>query len=393
MKIRKIIIISVLIIIILAPFFLYRYYMYSGPVPENCPPDEVYRLDLFYFQIDTYLKRFHSGQHDFNPKDIRGHFSITPNKETDLYGSSDMAYILWILDEIDERTTPEGRAEWAAVIQRFQNPQTGRFDRGNLSGESTTHATAFATGALVLLGSRPRYPHRWAESIFNSPESIERWLDSFYWHEVWSGSHEAGAAAALLDAPQGVSVPPAWKEWVLQAFSKRVDERTGFWKEGIADCILRDATTIDLGGAAHFWWIYMRLKQPIPYPEKVIDNILSLQKESGIWGTRLFNGALPQGIDFDAINGLRLAYRALPPEIREQKRERIVAALNRYACIAHYHLNAPGSVNRLFTKTHKMVGTLNALAELNLFYEELTGRQKIITPRQWRSVMSKITWQ
>ncbi len=371
-----------------------RYYLYSGPnVIDQCELSEKYDLRDFYSQLDEYIRSFHDSKYPYNPDDLRGHFSISPGGSTDLYGAADMVYVLWILNELDERTTASGREEWASVIQSYQNPKTGLFDRGNLSGESATHATAFASAALKLLGKRPKYPHRWAENIFSSPADIETWLDSFSWNEVWTGSHEAGAAAAVIDAPYGVDLPDEWKDWVLDAFTGRIDKKTGFWKNGIFDPVLRNPTTVDLGGAAHFWWIYDHLREPIPYPEKAITGIIELQRKTGLWGARVFNGAFPQGIDFDAVNGMRLAWKSASEDYKKENMDEVIASLDRYACAAHFHLTREGSVKEVYTKVHKIVGTLNTIAEVNLLYRELTGTDKFITPKKWRSALTRVTWQ
>ncbi len=304
-----------------------------------------------------------------------------------------MVFVLWILDELESRTTDAGRREWVSVIQSFQDRRSGRFDPGPAAAESSTHATAFASAALKLLGSRPRHPHSWAEPLFADREAIRRWVDALDWHQIWTGSHELGAAAAVIDAPQGIDLPPEWADWTLEAFTEKIDRQTGFWKNGVFDPIWRRPTTIDLGGAAHFWWIYHHLGRPIPHPEKVVSNILALQRKTGLWGTRLFNGAYPQGIDFDALNGLRLAWLQLSDHARSVYRDPIVAALDRYSCAAEAHLDEEGSVERLFHGPHKLVGTLNALAELDLLYRMVKGASKLETPKPLRSALTEVAWQ
>jgi hypothetical protein len=372
----------------------YRHAWYSGPyVLDRCESGRKLPLDAFLPQIEPFLQRFHDPRVGYDPRDLRGHFSSRAGEHADLYGSSDMVFILWILGQLESRTTGSGRREWASVIQSFQDPRTGRFQPGEAAAEGATHATAFATAALKLLGARPLHPHAWAEGLFARPEAIRRWLDSFNWQQIWSGSHELGAAAAVIDAPGGIRLPPEWADWTLAAFTERVDEETGLWKNGVFDLVWRRPTTIDLGGAAHFWWIYHHLGRPIPHPDKVVASIVSLQRETGLWGTRLFNGAYPQGIDFDALNGLRLAWSQLSEEARSARRSQIVAALDRYACAAEAHLNADGSVERLFRTSHKLVGTMNALAELDLLYLTLTGSPKLETSDRLRSALTRVAWQ
>lgn len=337
--------------------------------------------------------RFRDETQPFDGDDLRGRFAHRPHRPTDVYGSADLVFVLWIVGELESRTTPAGRQEWISRIQAFQDPETGYFGRGHLAGHGPAHATGFATAALRLLGAQPAYPFRWAGSLFGSRERVESWLDSLDWNVVWTGSHGAGTAAALLDAPSLATLPRGWEGWVLDGLSARVDARTGFWKRGLLDAFFRRPTTLDLGGAAHFWWLYDRLSKPIPSPRKAIEGILSLQRRTGLWGTRLFNGNFPQGIDFDALHGLRCGLKQLSGDERRSSGERIVAAIDRYADAVERHLEDAGSLARLLSTSHKVVGTLNALAEADGLYTELTGAPRFLTPRPWRSALTAVSWQ
>lgn len=387
-------VVSLLVILIIGIWGVYQHYFDYGPDLEldSCSNSQ-YGLQIFAGEIETFIKKFHDPAIAFKANDLRGEFSIHEGQSADLYGASDLVYILWITGELQERTNEQGRAEWAELLRSYQDSETGLFSRNIVAGESITHATAFATAALRLLGSKPQYPHQWADEIFNSKASIDKWLDSFNWHEIWTGSHEMGRAAALIDAPAGVDLPDGWRDWLIEAMTARNDPKTGFWKNGIMDFVLVDTTTIDLGGAAHFWWIYHHLGQPIPHPEKVIDGIISLQKKSGIWGNKLFNGPFPQGIDFDAVNGFRYAYGALPVEKQSQYREKILKSLNIYACAVNRFLNQPGAIHRYYHSAHKLVGTLNAIAETNQLHIQLTGTPIFLLPKNWQSTLNVISWQ
>ncbi len=315
-----------------------------------------------------------------------------PDGEVDLYGDADAAYALWILGDLDEVAVPE-REAWASRIQAAQDRDSGWFDRSLLAGHGVPHATAFATGALVLLGACPLHPLRYAESLFASRVSTDAWLDGFRWSQVWTGSHAAGAAAAVLDAPKGLSLPEDWSEALLAALDARVDPATGFWKRALHDRVLRKPTTLDLGGAAHFWWLYDRLGRSIPHPARAVAGIVRLQRRTGLWGSRIFGGRFPQGIDFDALHGLRVAWPRLSEVERRGLRGPVEAALRRYADAAHAWLLAEGSCTRLIRKTHKLVGTLDALAELDHGSRTILGSSCVATSRPLRSALTRVCWQ
>jgi hypothetical protein len=88
-----------------------------------------------------------------------------------------------------------------------------------------------------------------------------------------------------------------------------------------------------------------------------------------------------------------LAWLQLSEKTRASRRSQIEEALDRYACAADAHLNSVGSVDRLFATPHKLVGTLNALAELDLLYRTLTGTPKLETSTPLRSALTRVTWQ
>ena len=351
----------------------------------------------FAAQARAFLAGFQRPPRPLEAGGLDGAFASAANGGADLYGAADAAYALWILGELEPLTDSEGRAAWAERIRQHQDPDDGWFDRALLPGHGVPHATAFATGALRLLGSAPATPLRYAERLFADRASIDDWLDGFRWTQIWTGSHAAGAAAAVIDAPDGVALPREWGATVLDALEARVDARTGLWKRASHDRVLRRPTTLDLGGAAHFWWLFDRLGRPIPSPERAIESILALQRRTGIWGSRLFGGRFPQGIDFDALHGLRIAWRSLPADLSAARREaladRIRASLDRYARAAHAWLTPAGAVARLFPAPHKLVGTLDALAELELAAHAIVGESRVGAPRPLRSALTRVSWQ
>lgn len=347
----------------------------------------------FLSQVPGFLGRFHAPPRELDGAPLDGAFSNREGAAPDLYGAADAAYALWILGELSERTDAASRQVWVERIRGHQNPETGWFDRSILAGHGAPHATAFATGALALLGAESAHPLRYAEALFGSRARIERWLEGFGWQQIWTGSHAAGAAAALIDAPRGVALGDGWLGAVLDAFEARIDPATGFWKRAWHDRLWRRPTPLDLGGAAHFWWLFERGGRPLPHADRVLDGILGLQRSDGLWGSRWFGGAYPHGLDFDALHGLRRAWLDATPAAREPRRARLAECLVRYADAAHAFLTPSGAVARWFRTPHKLVGTLDALAELERAARVVLGSSLVTTPRPLRSALERVSWQ
>lgn len=102
---------------------------------------------------------------------------------------------------------------------------------------------------------------------------------------------------------------------------------------------------------------------------------------------------IPQGIDFDAVNGYRLACEALSAEGRGRARDRIVATLEQYGCAVAMHLSPDDSMSELYHSTDKLVGLFNAIAESNAVLQQLEGRDLFLLEGEWRSKLYVVAWQ
>jgi hypothetical protein len=365
-------------------------------VPQNssrCDENRLYNLDGFYSQLDEYLKSYYDpGRiNQYDPHDIRGHFSLARGGPENLFGSADMVYVLYALDELDERTTPEGRKEWAAFIQSCQDPDTGWFTRNRgLHRLGTSpfkeHSTAYAVSALLMLGEEPKYPLRSAQKITQSKEATERWLEGILWIYVWGGSHQGGGMGAALEMTG--EAPGQWFEWYFDWLDKEVNPETGLWQRAPWNIFYTKPLLEEMGGAPHFWWVYHHRGRPLPYPEKIINTCLALQKPSGLWDDKGYTFC----VDLDAIWSIHRAYLQLREQGIEYRKQDIKESFERYLETVCDILNRPDSLLEVYDNAHKLPGALAAIAEVQIFFSKTFGQQRLDTPKPLKQVLDVVAW-
>ena len=265
---------------------------------------------------------------------------------------------------VSSRAVPPTRdVENGCPFQSFQDRRTGLFEPGGRGREHDAchglrHGGARAAGlppAPSARAGRAAIRRARGDSAMGRLLRLEPDLD---------GSHELGAAAAVIDAPEGIDLPEEWADWTLEALTEKLDPKTGFWKNRCSTGSRRP-TTIDLGGAAHFWWIYHHLgrryrirRRSSPASSPCRGTPGSGARVSSMARTPRASTSMPStACDWRGCSS---------PRRPSARRSQILAALDRYACAADAHLDSEGSVERLFRTSHKLVGTLNALAELDL---------------------------
>jgi hypothetical protein len=340
----------------------------------------------FLSQIDSYLQSYHHPNTPFDRENLQGDFSYKPSRRPDMYGSADMVYLLFAIGELEKRTTTEGRKAWAEKLKNYQDPITGWFNIRNETLHGNAHATAYLTGALKLLGAQPKHDFHWAQNRFSSFKRVKTWLDNFAWIRIWPGSHKMGEIAALSVTEK---IKPDEIQWVFQALDQRAHPENGFWMHRLFSVPGQQA----LGGASHFWWIYQYHKKDIPKPKAAIDHILRLQEKNGFWDSQLFGADSPYCIDLDSINGLRFAFHQIKKQSQASYKEKeILESVRLFVTKAHEVLNQKDSLKKLYKNSHKLPGAVIAIAEANLFYQELTGESLIDTPIQWQSPLPVAAW-
>jgi len=322
--------------------------------------DAKYNIDSFLQQLPAYMAKFKTANG-------AGEFSYLPGgRKPDLYGTTDMVYLLYSLDMLDTLSDKD-KQNWAALIQSFQNEKTGWFG-GNVTMHGKEHALAYAVGALKLLGAKPAHPFSFRNK-YETAENIERMFETTPWDAIWSGSHIAsGIASAFINT--GI----ADVNWLSSYFSwlnREADPATGFWMRKNNGSRKNTATNNELGGAFHFYFIYTFTGQPLPFPEKIIDSTLPLQQPNG-----LYDGNIPYCIDLDGVFALIHAYK----QTHAYRRKDVEASLEKTLAAITERINNPAFLNNSYRDSHKLVGAIVALAEIQSFAPDLLSTPKPLKP-------------
>ncbi len=243
--------------------------------------------------VVNYMERLHQ------PDAGYGRYRFEPDGTVNLYASCDASILRTIMGE-DLRATlaPQQREEWVSHINSFAN-EAGEYE---YDSHSLYHRNGTVIGALGPLDGKMKYRFRGYDA-FDSIEKVEDWLEQMEWCKLWGGSHHfwGGIHCYSLSA----DCTDAWRQRVFDWLDANLDPDTGWWRKGVAHSGWDQA----LGGAAHIWPIYQHHNRAFPYPESVIDSILSMQKPGGNWlGTSYLN--------LDALYGLA-HMRSFVPQYRK----------------------------------------------------------------------------
>ncbi|TXT59461.1 MAG: hypothetical protein BAJALOKI1v1_1420003 [Promethearchaeota archaeon] len=313
-------------------------------------------------------------------------FAVKMNsQDPSLYGICDMVFNLTIPNEFEKYLSAmpnETKDDWIKTIQSYQNPKTGWFKEGliNYGMHFKEHSSAFSIAALQLLGGAPKYDFKIAKRLC-SRKKVHSWLKRRpEWGILyWPGSHRGGGVAAIFATLGEEFYPhPQFFEWYFDWLDENADSEVGFWRLGWIHKITKDRLTIqELGGAVHYYWIYEYFDHPIPYPEKVIDSTLSLQKEFGTWDKEY-----SYCLDLDAIFCLTRCCE----QTKGYRKEDITGAIIKYLDYIIEKMNTKDFVYTHYQSAHTLTGYVCAIAEIykyypNLFEEKIEYVQTLdITP-------------
>lgn len=319
-------------------------------VPLTSPVD----LDLVRTRTRVWYERLMA------PNMPYGAYRLSPGRPADMYASADIAWIRWMMDDLD--LTAAQRQQWIQFLQEQQNRRDGTYR--HITGHCPAHAFCHATGALNMLGGTHRYRPSFLD-VYRDIKHIPAWLEHIDWVHQWGASHDIwGAGLPLACSPE---TPPAWREALFDWLDREVDSKTGFWRRGTA----AQSPLESLGGAFHIWPIHAALQHPLPCPMKVIDQVLKLQRADGS-----FDGGFGYG-NMDGVWVLDFLLHRV-----EHRRHDVVKALesNLNGLIRLYNQNPA----RFFADAH---GTESRIATLAMLQHALP--EKARGSRHWRNPWSE----
>ena len=380
------------------------------------PLDEYRSLsrDVAAMPFMEWASRFSATARDRDPwRD--GSFRLHPaGCDWDLYGLVDMLLCAVTLEPSHPAI---GRMDTGAWVERILSclDTDGMATRRNPTDHVPEHATAYAYTGLVLLRNRgarvvPPPLRYFASPTFSRAEfeawfrrmglqcprwfpgeglrgSVRRSARRLGWYRFWSGSHVGGGVMATLvmrsqlSDPEG-RLPRVDKVPELVAFfdlaNHALESRTGLWRPWIKRILSRRPDISDVGGAAHFLWLYDRLGVRHPRAEAMLAGALELQRDDGLFSNE------PGCLDLDFAHlfsyAARLGVREDLHHVDDAMLRNGIAVLGRL--LGHGGLEG-------YVESHRLPGALCAVAQVDAY---LRWRGLESGPSPTRDVLSEVCW-
>ena len=346
---------------------------------------------------------------------VDGSFSLRPRgRDWDLYALVDMLLCAITLEPSQPIMRRVDAQAWADRIMSCLDAD-GLATRRNLTDHVTEHATAYAYAGLVHLRARgaridvpplryftsPAFSRTEFESWFNRMGwQVPRWFRGrglmgslrmsarhLGWYNFWPGSHVGGGIMATMIMREQLKaldgqVPAVQDVPELDAFfglaNDRIDAGTGCWRPRIKRLLWPQPSVRDVGGAAHFIWLYDRCRVRHPHPEPLLRHALRLQRPSGLFADR------PSCLDLDFTNAI--SYAAHLGAARDTGAVDEAMLRNGLAVLTHVLDQA-----RLgeFADSHSLPGVLCAVAQVDSY---IRWRRLDSTASPTRNVLAEACW-
>ena len=324
---------------------------------------------------------------------IDGSFGLRRGSaDWDLYGLVDMLLCGLTLEPSLPVPSSMDPQRWADRILSCLDTD-GLATQRNPTRHVPEHATAYAYAGLVLLKGRGARVELPPFRYFSSPTFCEaeftawfnrmglqcpRWFSGkgleeslrisaqrLGWYHFWPGSHVGGGVMATVIMRNQLQLPGGRPPAVcdvpeLEAFfrlaDRRIDARTGLWRPWFRRLASKHASLGDVGGAAHFLWLYDRLGVPHPFPDAMLRTALRLQRPDGLFMNR------PGCIDLDFTHLFSYAARLGASQHLDDVDRAMLR--NGVAVLRHVveHDNLVG-----YEESHALPGALCSLAQVDAY--------------------------
>ncbi len=233
-----------------------------------------------------------------------------------LYASAYACMALSLLGKLDQLSEAE-RQDWAGYFDSFQNEDDGLFYDQAIDNDiyadsdwwGARHLALHMISAYTALGRTPRYPFRFLQQYYEVGQ-IGAWLDAFDWTAsiglVDDVDNKIMNIGCLLQYQRDT-----WKDAeaakavsYLQGYLKdRINPETGMWGNWNIDKPQHRSRMVQF--AYHLFPLFLYDRQPLDYPEKIVDLVLKTRNASGGFGVSVNSSACE---DIDSIDILcRLA--------------------------------------------------------------------------------------
>ncbi|HBO45170.1 MAG TPA: hypothetical protein DD670_14835, partial [Planctomycetaceae bacterium] len=228
-----------------------------------------------------------------------GQYSMTVGSSTpSYYASLDASQIRTIIGEdLPTSLTETQRTEWIAHLHTFALPDGGYTDT---YGHNVLHANGMTIQSLGALGGKQKYPASPLYAPFDTPtEAINYLLNQINWTNQWGESHKFWGGFVMYS--QSTAATIEWIDTVFDWLDTNVDPTTGWWRIGQQP----SSNTQGLGGGSHIWPMFEHCGHAFPYPERVIDRILTMAASNGSFGGIGY-------LNLDAMYGLKYMHSLAP---------------------------------------------------------------------------------
>lgn len=214
------------------------------------------------------------------------------------------------LGQLNQKPISDVVANLAKFIHDSQDEETGFFSPESVRREDCAwrsnctptyiryQLTYFCTSALESVALVPKHRLRFVQPFLNSQYTLG-WLDGGAWDNPWNQSNQVMFLLHFLR----LFAYTEKEDRAMEVFDKVLDylldrqsRKTGLW-HGTSN-----ATTAEAVFAAyHFLPFFFWRGRAIPYQDKIIDSVLEIQHEDGLFGSYPGGGACE---DVDAIDVL-----------------------------------------------------------------------------------------